>query len=78
MLSHSRDLTEDEMRYLQPIALAAMLALGSAATVAQETPATPPAAAEEEGTDWGWIGLLGLLGLAGLAGRRRDRTTLNR
>lgn len=65
------------MRYLQLIALTAMLSLGSAAAVAQDTPATPPAAVEE-GTDWGWIGLLGLLGLAGLVGRRRDRTGLNR
>ena len=65
------------MRYLKLIALAAMLSIGSAAVVAQDTTATPPAAAEE-GTDWGWIGLLGLLGLAGLAGRRRDRTTINR
>ncbi len=26
---------------------------------------------EEEGFDWGWLGLLGLLGLAGLAGKNR-------
>ena len=33
---------------------------------------------EDEGTDYGWIGLLGLAGLAGLLGRKRDdrdRTT---
>jgi MYXO-CTERM domain-containing protein len=68
---------EVDMRYLQLIALAAMLSFGGVAAVAQETPATPPAAVEE-GTDWGWIGVLGLLGLAGLAGRRRNSTTLNR
>ena len=31
---------------------------------------------EEEGFDWGWLGLLGLLGLGGLAGKNnsdRDR-----
>ena len=27
---------------------------------------------EEDGTDYGWIGLLGLAGLAGLLGRKRD------
>jgi len=32
---------------------------------------------EDDGFDWGWLGLLGLLGLAGLAGRsgHRDRDT---
>ena len=27
-------------------------------------------AADDDGFDWGWLGLLGLLGLAGLAGRK--------
>ena len=27
---------------------------------------------EEDGTDYGWVGLLGLAGLAGLLGRKRD------
>ncbi|MGG6238866.1 WGxxGxxG family protein [Nodosilinea sp. AN01ver1] len=35
----------------------------------------PGYAVEDDGFDWGWLGLLGLLGLAGLAGRNRDRTT---
>jgi hypothetical protein len=26
----------------------------------------------DDGFDWGWLGLLGLLGLAGLAGKKRD------
>ena len=26
---------------------------------------------EEDGFDWGWLGLLGLLGLAGLAGKNK-------
>lgn len=28
--------------------------------------------ANDDGFDWGWLGLLGLLGLAGLAGKKRD------
>ncbi|MBB3110006.1 MYXO-CTERM domain-containing protein [Paenibacillus phyllosphaerae] len=31
------------------------------------------AAQDDDGTDWGWLGLLGLLGLAGMRGRNRDR-----
>jgi MYXO-CTERM domain-containing protein len=27
---------------------------------------------EDDGTDYGWVGLLGLAGLAGLLGRKRD------
>lgn len=27
---------------------------------------------DDDGTDYGWIGLLGLAGLAGLLGRKRD------
>lgn len=38
----------------------------------------PAYAAENDGFDWGWLGLLGLLGLAGLAGRNKDRTTTYR
>lgn len=30
---------------------------------------------DDDGFDWGWLGLLGLLGLAGLKGRDHDRTT---
>ncbi|MBW4649576.1 MAG: WGxxGxxG-CTERM domain-containing protein [Kastovskya adunca ATA6-11-RM4] len=30
---------------------------------------------EDDGFDWGWLGLLGLLGLAGLAGKKRQETT---
>lgn len=37
-----------------------------------------PAYAEDDGFDWGWLGLLGLLGLAGLAGRNKERTTTYR
>ena len=36
--------------------------------VAQET----TGGEDDEGTDYGWIGLLGLAGLAGLLGRKRD------
>jgi len=30
-------------------------------------------AVDDNGTDWGWLGLLGLIGLAGLMSRDRDR-----
>ena len=35
---------------------------------------------EDEGFDWGWLGLLGLLGLAGLAGKNKhnDREVVTR
>lgn len=33
---------------------------------------TGSAMEEEDGTDYGWVGLLGLAGLAGLLGRKRD------
>lgn len=31
------------------------------------------AAADNDGIDWGWLGLLGLIGLAGMRNRDRDR-----
>lgn len=31
------------------------------------------AATDDDGMDWGWLGLLGLLGLAGMRNRVRDR-----
>lgn len=31
--------------------------------------------AEDNDSDWSWLGLLGLLGLAGLAGKKRNDTT---
>jgi len=30
---------------------------------------------DDDGFDWGWLGLLGLIGLAGLKGKDRDRDT---
>ncbi|PZU93361.1 MAG: hypothetical protein DCF32_23305 [Leptolyngbya sp.] len=30
---------------------------------------------DDDGFDWGWLGLLGLIGLAGLKGRDRDTRT---
>jgi MYXO-CTERM domain-containing protein len=54
--------------------LLAVSVLGVGATspyaLAQDTDSTT--SEEDEGTDYGWIGLLGLAGLAGLAGRKRD------
>jgi hypothetical protein len=39
---------------------------------AQDTTTTPPdgIVVEEDGFDWGWLGLLGLIGLAGLSGKK--------
>ena len=50
---------------------AAAFGVGAASPVAlaQET---DDATEEEDGTDYGWIGLLGLAGLGGLLGRKRD------
>ena len=31
---------------------------------------------EDNGFDWGWLGLLGLLGLAGLGGRKKNHDTV--
>lgn len=31
---------------------------------------------EDDGFDWGWLGLLGLLGLAGLGGRKKNNDTV--
>ena len=33
---------------------------------------------EDDGFDWGWLGLLGLAGLAGLAGRKNSEPTAYR
>lgn len=53
--------------------LLAASALGVGATapvaLAQEN---ETATEEDDGTDYGWVGLLGLAGLAGLMGRKRD------
>jgi MYXO-CTERM domain-containing protein len=57
---------------------ASILGVGASAPVAfaQDTGATTEE--EDEGTDYGWIGLLGLAGLAGLAGRRRRDDVVRR
>lgn len=49
--------------------------LAAAPALAQEATDPVVVAGEDDGFDWGWLGLLGLLGLAGLAGRRRNDTT---
>jgi hypothetical protein len=33
---------------------------------------------EDDGFDWGWLGLIGLLGLAGFAGKNRSEPTAYR
>ncbi|MGG6241668.1 WGxxGxxG family protein [Nodosilinea sp. AN01ver1] len=63
---------------------ASMAVLPSLYSPAQATVDDPIApyenvAAEDDGFDWGWLGLLGLIGLAGLKGRdRRTVTTSDR
>ena len=68
-----------------------LIALGTASLITVSSPAlsqtTTPAATndnatqvqnrntDDEGFDWGWLGLLGLIGLAGLRGRHRDTVT---
>lgn len=57
--------------------VAALLIGGSNVALAQNQPAgdTPAAITnnDDEGFDWGWLGLLGLIGLAGLARKDRNR-----
>jgi MYXO-CTERM domain-containing protein len=63
--------------------LAAILGVGAAAPgasadvyrVAQDDTTEE---ADDDGTDYGWIGLLGLAGLAGLAGRKRRDDDVHR
>ena len=52
----------------------ALALLAAGPVLAQETAETTPVTTEDNGTDWGWIGLLGLIGLASLRGRQRDTT----
>jgi MYXO-CTERM domain-containing protein len=46
--------------------------VGASAPVALAQDTGDATTEEDDGTDYGWIGLLGLAGLAGLAGRKRD------
>lgn len=42
-------------------------------TTTESTTPSQEVNAEDDGFDWGWLGLLGLAGLAGLAGRKNER-----
>ena len=67
---------ELDFRFLRTATLVTALTIGTAVMPAAAgaqvgtTPTTTTTEREDEGTDWGWIGLLGLAGLLGL--RRRD------
>jgi hypothetical protein len=52
------------------------LTLPVSAQVAE--PNEPVVVNENDGFDWGWLGLIGLLGLAGLAGKNRQTPTAYR
>ena len=43
-----------------------------------QTTATDNTRTEDDGFDWGWLGLIGLAGLAGLAGKKRQEPTAYR
>ncbi|MDM9380494.1 WGxxGxxG family protein [Chlorogloeopsis sp. ULAP01] len=55
-----------------PLTLPAQAQVQQTQPGVQTTPAPGTRVEEDEGFDWGWLGLLGLLGLAGLAGRKRN------
>ncbi|MEX2535004.1 MAG: WGxxGxxG family protein [Trueperaceae bacterium] len=66
---------------LMTLALAVLLVFGAGSGAwAQDqlTPAPGAQVEDDDGFDWGWLGLLGLIGLAGLAGRKRDNDTVAR
>ena len=51
---------------------AVAVALLTSGPVLAQTAVDPQPVVQEDGFDWGWLGLLGLIGLAGLRGRQRD------
>ena len=59
---------------LSLLAIVSLFAFGATPTVAMADRVAQEETQQEEddGTDYGWIGLLGLAGLAGLLGRKRD------
>lgn len=54
------------------------LALPVSAQVAEPNEPVRVYENEDDGFDWGWLGLIGLLGLAGLAGKSRQQPTAYR
>lgn len=59
--------------------MAGTIGLGATAPVAlAQDPVDDPTEEEDDGMDYGWVGLLGLAGLAGLLGSKRDDKSHNR
>lgn len=51
----------------------AVIPFSALAQTQTETDSVETVAVEDDGFDWGWLGLLGLLGLAGLAGKKNHQ-----
>lgn len=56
-----------------PVAFAATDTTTTVTPTAPRAVARQAAAQQDEGFDWGWLGLLGLIGLVGLRGGSKDR-----
>ena len=68
-------------KILAPAAAALFLSAGAAMSQTATTPAdgtytdtatTPAVVEEEDGMDWGWLGIIGLAGLLGLRKRKDE------
>lgn len=58
---------------LLAVSLAVVPFTKSSQAQAQTDPQVSVVETEDDGFDWGWLGLLGLLGLAGLAGKNKSQ-----
>ena len=60
---------------LLAISLAVIPFTASSQAQVDDEPGVAIVETEDDGFDWGWLGLLGLLGLAGLAGKNKNHET---